>query len=765
MAKAVTSKERQYPRAIRRRWLVSCISLSIVPVIIGAVLFVYNIQNTKRQTIQNNEVLLTQIQQLMDKGFYDVRTITQSISADPEFNAYSLSGETSRHFLLKKQLQDKLAKYCGYSSYIRSIYIYFWDADLFISEGTVAPPQVIYQAYHSNPAMPFDEWISVVKSQHNDDMLVMPYRDGESGLVFLRTLPSFFSIDLNATIMIWIDMDTVTQLLDSVHTMLSCELNLLLRDGTPVIPKRPIINAANAAVADRLVRAGTRIQRYQAADGTVFSGLSSERANVDYLLATPRDAYMRAISTVNYLFAMGLAVIVLGSILFTANFLYKNYTPIREIMELAVTGEEGATPKRKQKSDEYTVIRAAISDSHSAHTSMLNQLKEQDSRLFDTLLALLIHNVGAGEEDMALLRRYFRKEWFAVMLLQGPFPGTDEQWLRYPEYAIALESAFRTSLLPHGDTIDFWAVPMGESAVFVFNMELPNADAWQTLSESLRQHITQAFPATDTFVYVSPASQDIGEVSALYDQTRYRLTYRQVFGVECNPDTAGYATGLTAYSYGAEDDKRLYNAIVSGSKDRSVAAFEQIWQANAGIGRELQYCLLFDLLGTVLSTTSLISHVPSAANGPDSIARMVTETRSNEEIRKNILMFMGDVCAAFSREHSRSGDKLNNEVLDFIAENYSDSNLSVESISDRFRKSRAHMFALFKEETGMSMLQYITKIRMDEAKRLLTDTDMSVHQIAVAVGYNSAMNFSRAFKKSENLTPTMFREVVAAKKN
>ncbi len=63
----------------------------------------------------------------------------------------------------------------------------------------------------------------------------------------------------------------------------------------------------------------------------------------------------------------------------------------------------------------------------------------------------------------------------------------------------------------------------------------------------------------------------------------------------------------------------------------------------------------------------------------------------------------------------------------------------------------------FQRLYGMSMSQFVTNHRLEEARRLLLETDMTVSQIALAVGYEHACNFSTRFKAQFNDTPRAFR--------
>lgn len=74
-----------------------------------------------------------------------------------------------------------------------------------------------------------------------------------------------------------------------------------------------------------------------------------------------------------------------------------------------------------------------------------------------------------------------------------------------------------------------------------------------------------------------------------------------------------------------------------------------------------------------------------------------------------------------------------------------------------FNISLAHFCHLFKEVTGEGLTDYLNRFRIGKAGILLKDTDMSITQIALAVGFNDAGYFSRMFRKITLTTPTAMR--------
>jgi AraC-like DNA-binding protein len=96
------------------------------------------------------------------------------------------------------------------------------------------------------------------------------------------------------------------------------------------------------------------------------------------------------------------------------------------------------------------------------------------------------------------------------------------------------------------------------------------------------------------------------------------------------------------------------------------------------------------------------------------------------------------------------------KVFRFIETNYRNP-ISLREVAQAVGYSSAYLTNLVQQETGRTVLQWITEYRMAEARLLLLKTNQSVNQIAVAVGYQGTEHFIRQFRKLHNTTPNAWR--------
>ena len=94
---------------------------------------------------------------------------------------------------------------------------------------------------------------------------------------------------------------------------------------------------------------------------------------------------------------------------------------------------------------------------------------------------------------------------------------------------------------------------------------------------------------------------------------------------------------------------------------------------------------------------------------------------------------------------------------EYIDGHYS-KDISLDDVSRIVNISPYYFSKIFKEETGVNFIEYLTQIRMDRAKELLTDSSYSMKEICAKIGYADPNYFSRTFKKNVGVTPTEYKE-------
>ena len=144
---------------------------------------------------------------------------------------------------------------------------------------------------------------------------------------------------------------------------------------------------------------------------------------------------------------------------------------------------------------------------------------------------------------------------------------------------------------------------------------------------------------------------------------------------------------------------------------------------------------------------------------------LLTELLSSEkymdrQIQINVLfiaLFQQFLRLVLDQVEESTSNKYINDIVKYVKQKYYEK-IKIDEIAAHVNLSRSYMQRLFKEKTGLSIIAYITNLRIDRAKILLKTTDLPVVDIACSVGYNSRQSFAEAFLKINGTGARNFRK-------
>ena len=113
------------------------------------------------------------------------------------------------------------------------------------------------------------------------------------------------------------------------------------------------------------------------------------------------------------------------------------------------------------------------------------------------------------------------------------------------------------------------------------------------------------------------------------------------------------------------------------------------------------------------------------------------------------------------RPRDRSGIEKIRDALELMERHYA-REWDLKTLSDRVYLSPARFSAVFKQALGVSPMEYLIKVRLSNAVRLLESSDRKIVDVAYECGFHNLSNFNRLFKCNVGVSPSHVRKIVSS---
>lgn len=448
------------------------------------------------------------------------------------------------------------------------------------------------------------------------------------------------------------------------------------------------------------------------------------------------------------LFFAVMAVAVLGACV--SYYLSKyNYKPIDRILRIIrpYRQQSGSEEKSRHiRDDEEAQISSTIKTLISNNSQLKMQILEKLPSLQQSLLSRLLKEPIAREKDPGDLEFYhldFSLPSFAV--LQGSIQGASDL---ASDVVRSLVSAIISQQSP---LYNIYTVEDFNNGISI----IVNFDPEQEKLEDIVKRLRRMLP-TYMLLGCSLPADGIEGLHRCYAQA-----------VEALGGCFAEESLLTFYQ---DDGKKKFfsltieqeNALDSYIKERKTDLvhtmlgniLEESAKYGAGSVKFLKV-FYYDLLAFLLRTASNAGLNP-AELWPEEMEEKFS--RSSGEDRIRALEHLADqICSNIGASTTARASSMQEKLLTYIHENYSNPDLSLNMVARTFNISSQYLSSFFKSHMGQNYIEYITQYRLRHALELLKNTDHSVQEIAHMVGYTDAGHFIRVFKRYYSLTPGQYR--------
>lgn len=214
--------------------------------------------------------------------------------------------------------------------------------------------------------------------------------------------------------------------------------------------------------------------------------------------------------------------------------------------------------------------------------------------------------------------------------------------------------------------------------------------------------------------------------------------------------------------YDFELNEKLISALKADDEDKIREAVEMIFASLSytrpdGLKYGRNLCMQL-----VLGIGQLLMELGAGDPELEIMEAELTEALYAKETLKDLRGLIESYLATVG-EHireKRTGKVANvvERVRGYIDQNYANGGLTVADIGKAVYLSSTYVSLLFKQETGQTVGEYLTQVRVDKAKELLRDPQYKFYDICYAIGYTDPSYFTKLFKKVTGVTPSAYRD-------
>ena len=134
---------------------------------------------------------------------------------------------------------------------------------------------------------------------------------------------------------------------------------------------------------------------------------------------------------------------------------------------------------------------------------------------------------------------------------------------------------------------------------------------------------------------------------------------------------------------------------------------------------------------------------------------MLSSTLSRNNIFKSTSQMAEFLHSIYKSHDKKMSDGRIAPAVQYIESRYNE-NVSVDYLAELCALSKPHLFRLFKNQLGVSPIEYRNRLRIERAKELLSDGECSISEISQILGFESVYYFSRIFKAHTNYPPSLY---------
>lgn len=746
------------------RWFLSYLVMLGLAIVLSVGIYFYSYNVISRQSEKITITLLDKMQSEIDACFSSAQhnLVNLLLDSDVQKAAEITGGFSIGDGELLYDIYKDIAKKYVTSGDFEHIFLYFREGETVLSEQGHMASSLFYELYYEQEGLSLENFLEILEGSWSGEDIAVRNKDGEQEIWILQDSIAR-GADSSATLGVSISENTLNHWMREMLWNESLEILMIHPDGACI---------GSGEMVDGLRQMNYCIPETDSPDGKItceletavegyrMNAIPSSETGYYYMVLTPLGTIEQGARSILLFTVSGLFICITLGIVTAYFFTEMHYNPLRHIMDMF--GNYGKDGKRENRNELQWLLEKStgvLADNREIRSRYYNNAQILRSQYLYRVITLP-YDCKSGYAEEFAQDAVFREADNLVVLFF--LEGEGEEWCQADT---ALQQFILTNVLKElmDGTYGVELVELHDAVACVINGKNKGEETreeLETIFDKLQIFMEERI-CRRLFSACGSFRQGLEGIYDSYCAAREASEYREQFQ---NYRVVWYEdirNRQVYYEYRIEDEQKIINAMRAGEEQNVCRWMDEVIGVNfrrKEIPPSMKKCLLFELVGTVMRGAEqgdALEVLPQL-----SFERKINDGMSADEAREFFHGLIHEICEYLRRQRqaAKEDSQYICQVMQYVQENYQNPDLNISITALHFKITPSYMSALFKEQTGVSLLEYINHIRVEKIKELLEE-GMSIVDICPRAGFRNSGALIRVFKKETGITPGQMKKL------
>lgn len=729
------------------RFLISYILVLVVPLLIATIGFQVAFQIVEENLRVTHINMLQRSADVIESELVDMESIAlQMANASSMLEMAAKKKGSDNYIMTAMEALEDFTLYLNYQDIdlmnSNTSYIYFRNTNLVMFEKSYYKPG-IFKTYLRNWGIDYDEWLA---NMTGADLVAPQFRRMGDGFEYVFPFSKLMFGERQAVIVFRIDEDVIFEKMKFINNLESREtylVEILDEDGEQLwvsntLEQFPELSAEELA------------DGYLEKDGLSIIATRSEKLDWYYVLALPVKESLSELSALKNTIVFLMVAAMLGSVCLSLIQAVRKGKPVDVALQALTPAGEAP--------EQYANLGTAVSEIVRRHEDVLREAEQNKFSLqknfFDELLKAEFSTETQLKAEAAKVGLDIDNQIYQTAYIQifseNDFSTVDEQTMN----EIRVLSQLMKNRLRELSGNNVWFHKKNyNSEIAIFSIDHMEEDVIDLIRETkdwmvqeCQIEICSGIGGTcNNLLLIWRSMEEAG--IALENCTR-----------EC--PVVGYRAELVnsgEYYFPSIAADKLELCLKSGQWQEAKDILLLLETENC-VNRNLRRNQFMKLNRKLMDILGGIWKQEEFSEKAFWINEVLMEPEiSKQEYFHRLRQTCRRVCNDNVEKKQEQRGQLVEEIKAYIRAHYCESDMGLARVGGEFRVSESYLSTVFKEQSGGNFADYLETLRIEKACELLQDRQLTVNDVAEAVGYNSVQSFRRAFKRVKGVSPKELR--------